>query len=338
MEETTGIIKLSQNENAFGASPLALEAIEKNYLDVFRYPDVLHNELKQKLAEKFNVTPEHIVISAGSIALMDMSIKSFVGFDQNIVTADITFEGYKLMAKINGRECRLATLEDSAISLGNILSLCDDKTKLIFIANPNNPTGTMITHREMVEFMQKTSLDVYVVCDEAYAEYITDPEYPDTLELMKTYPNLIIFRTFSKIYGLAGIRIGYAIGHPNTIKSLRESWTPFSINNLALNAALAALDDQEHVDKCASINAEERIYLYDELRRMGFAAIEPTGNFIYLELGDVELKGRLYDHLVSNNIFVRPLDRFGIATALRITVGKPHENRRLIDCLLSFRT
>ena len=335
-EETTEIIKLSQNENAFGASPLALEAIKKNYLDVFRYPDVLHEDLKHKLAGRFNITPECIVVSAGSIALMDMSIKAFVGFDQNIVTAEITFEGYKLMAQINRREYKLAALEDRAISLRNIFLLCDEKTRLVFLANPNNPTGTMITHREMDNFMQKISPDVYVVCDEAYAEYITDPDYPDTLELMKLYPNLIIFRTFSKIYGLAGIRIGYAIAHPNTTKSLRQCWTPFSINNLALNAALAALDDQKYIDKCATINAEERVFLYDELRYMGFVPIEPKGNFIYLELDDVALKDRIYRHLESNNILVRPLDRFGIGTALRITVGKPDENRRLISCLKNY--
>ena len=331
-------IKLTQNENAFGASPLALKAIKKSYHSVFRYPDVLHAELRQKLADKFQITPDNIVISAGSVALMDMSIKTYVGSDENIVTAELTFEGYKYMARVNHKECRLAKLTNHAIDMKNILDLCDEKTKLIFIANPNNPTGTMNTHNEMAELMEKLPPEVFVVSDEAYVEYVTDPDFPDTLSLQKSYPNLIIFKTFSKIYGLAGLRMGYAISHPDVIASLRDHWTPFSINGLGYPAAIAALDDSEYIHKCATINATERVYLYNELVALGYNAVEPKGNFIFIEFGSKAEKEKMHKQLEADGILVRSLDRFGSETALRITVGKPDENRYVVKCLKARRT
>ena len=327
------MIKLSQNENAFGASPLALKAIEAHYHSVFRYPDVFHKELKSKLADRHSVKPENIIIAAGSIALMDISIKSFVGFDENIVTPEITFVGYKDMAKANSRAYKLAKLVDNAISLENILSLCDAKTRIVFIANPNNPTGTMLTHIDIRKFLQTVMSDTYIVCDDAYSEYITDADYPDSFGLLKEFENLIIFRTFSKIYGLAGLRIGYAIAMPDIIQSMRQHWTPFSINNLAAAAALAALDDTEYIEKCAAVNAEERELLYNELRSMGFNATEPKGNFIFVEFSTSAEKEKVYNLLNNDGINVRPLDLFGAETALRITIGRPEENRHLVKSL-----
>ena len=312
---------------------MALKAIEAHYHSVFRYPEVLHTELEHKLADKYNVSPENVIVAAGSIALMDMSIKSFVGFDENIVTAEITFEGYKYMAKANRRACKLAKLVDNAINLENLLSQCDNKTRVVFIANPNNPTGTMITHNDMKTFLQLIPSDINVVCDEAYAEYITDSDYPNSLELQKTFPNLIIFRTFSKIYGLAGLRIGYALAQSKNIQSLRQYWTPFSISSLASAAALAALDDKGYIEKCAAVNTEERVILYNELRSMGFNATVPHGNFIYVKFRTFEEKEKVLNLLKDDEILVRPLDRFGAETALRITVGRPEENRHLVKSL-----
>ncbi|MCF7810260.1 histidinol-phosphate transaminase [bacterium] len=336
-EKLPEIIKLSQNENAFGASPMALKAIKANIDSVFRYPDVLHEELKMKLAYKNSVSPGNIVIAAGSIALMDMSIKAFVGFDENVVTPEVTFEGYKYMAKVNKRACKLSKLVNNAISLENVLATCDAKTKVVFIANPNNPTGTMITHDEMYKFMQSASSDTYIVSDEAYTEYVTDDGFPNSLEILNSFPNLIIFRTFSKIYGLAGLRIGYAIAQPDVISALRECWTPFSINNLSYVAAIAALDDAEYVEKCATVNAVERMILYNELMRIGFKVVEPKGNFIFVEFETPQEKNRICDMLIERGIFTRPLDHFGQDSALRISVGRPEENQRVIESLKQIR-
>lgn len=332
-KELVQIIKLSQNENAYGASPKALKAIEDYYREVFRYPDVFHKELKQKLAGKCGVEPENIVVSAGSIALMDMSIKAFVGFDENMVTAEVTFEGYKYMAKVNGRSFKLAKLVNNAISMNSMLAACDDKTGVVFVANPNNPTGTMVNHQDMERFLHSLPSNTYVVSDEAYAEYVTDTDYPDTHTLQKTCRNLIIFRTFSKIYGLAGLRIGYAIAHREVIRSLEQVKTPFSISSLASVAALAALDDTEYVHKCAAANAAERVRLYNDLIDMGFKAVYPHGNFVYVTFNEMEEKERFFNILEDRSVQVRKLERFGIDLALRITVGRPEDNRFLIECL-----
>ncbi len=333
IEKPAEIIKLSQNENAFGASPLALKAIEAHYRSVYRYPDPLHKELAHKIADKYNVTPGNVIVSAGSVALIDISIKTFVNMDENIITAEVTWVGFKIMAKINRIDCKLAKLVDNTIDLQNMLSLCDDRTKLVFIANPNNPTGTLVTHNDMKKFLQTIRPDIYVVIDEAYAEYITDSEYPDSFELQKEFPNLIIFRSFSKIYGLAGLRIGYAIAHPDIIGSLAQHKTPFSISSLAAVAASAALDDTEYIKKCAAVNAEEREILYAELRSMGLNATVPKGNFIFVEFDTPNENDKACELLKSEGILVRPLGPFGAERALRITVGRPEENRHLIRCL-----
>ncbi|MDP8208635.1 MAG: histidinol-phosphate transaminase [Candidatus Electryonea clarkiae] len=332
-EKFAKIIKLSQNENALGASPLALEAVKENILSIFRYPDVLHTELKHKLAEKYSVSFDNIVISAGSVALMDMSVKAFVGFDENIVTAEVTFPGYKIIAGTNRRSIKFSKMVDYKISLDNLLSTCDEKTKVVFIANPNNPTSTMVTHDEMKKFLQSVPSDMYVVCDEAYAEYITDTDYPDSFELLKEFPNLIIFRTFSKIYGLAGLRIGYAIAHPDVIQSLMKHRTPFSISDLASVAALAALDDTEYLEKCVAVNSRERAILYNGLIDMGINAVFPHGNFVFMEFSKQGESEKMFDELIKKGIIARPLGPFGNEKGLRISVGRPEENQRLLKSL-----
>jgi histidinol-phosphate aminotransferase len=332
-EKAVEIIKLSQNENPFGASPKALKAIEDFYRSVFRYPDVFYNELKQKLSIKHNVSPENIIMSAGSVALMDMSIKSFVEFDQNVITSEKTFVAYELLAKINRRECRCAELVENTISLNSFLSLCDDKTRLMFIANPNNPTGTIIDHDDFKEFLDKVPSNVMVVSDEAYSEYVTDPTYPDSLQLQKTYKNLIIFHTFSKIYGLAGLRIGYAIAAPDVAQQLELCRTPFSVNSLASAAASAALDDTEYIQECISINEKERAFLYNELVNLGFKVTPSQGNFILVEFDKPDERDKIYTLLEGEGILVRKLEPFGIDLGLRISVGRPKDNQHLVKIL-----
>lgn len=332
-ERIASMIKLSQNENPFGASPLALKAIAENYSSVQRYPEIVHEALKCKLAQKYDTSSDRVVISAGSIEIVDMAIKAFVGFDENIVTAETTFVAYGLLSKINGRACRGAKLVDNTIDIGNMISLCDDKTKVLFIANPNNPTGTIISHDSLNKLLETLPPHIFVVIDEAYAEYVNDTTYPDSFELQKRFPNLIILRTFSKIYGLAGLRIGYAIAHPDIIQSLGQSRTPFSVNRLANAAALAALDDTEFVKECVSINEEERTFLYDELKSMGFKVIPSQGNFIFVDFDNSAEKEEVYNLLKNAGVLVRRLELFGAEMGLRISVGRPEENQHLVKSL-----
>jgi len=331
------MIKLSQNENPFGPSPLALKAIEEHYHSIHRYPEVVHNDLKSRLAKKYNVLPENIFVSGGSVGMIDLVIRSFVGPDENIVTGEITFVAYFLFSKINGRVDKRAKLVDHTIHIDNILSLCDDNTRVLFIANPNNPTGTMITHDSLNELLQTLPQNIFVVIDEAYAEYVTDVGYPDSFELQKTYSNLIIFRTFSKIYGLAGLRIGYAIARPDIIQTFEQNKMPFSVNRLAAVAALASLDDAEYVTECASINEKERIFLYKELKSMGFNVTPSQGNFIFVEFSRPDEKKKLFHFLKNESVLVRDLEPFGTKTGLRISVGRPEENQYLINSLKKFK-
>jgi len=335
-ERLSEIIKLSQNENPFGASPRALKAIEENLHLVFRYPDLLHVvKLRQRLAEVHKVVPENIVISAGSVSLIDMCIKAFAACDENVVTTEKTFVAYGTLSKINRRGCRFAKLVRNTVNLQNIASLCDDKTRVIFIANPNNPTGTIISHAPFKQFLEKLPPQVFVGIDEAYVDYVSDKSYPDSLELQKTFANLIIFRTFSKIYGLAGLRIGYAIAHPDIIKELEQSRTPFSVISLAAIGALAALDDVEYVRECRAVNEIERDFLYHELSGMGFNATPSQGNFLMVEFDNNDEKEDIYNLLIGKGILVRRLEPFGVENGLRIGVGRPNENRQLLEVLKS---
>lgn len=330
------IIKLSQNENPFGASSQALRAIEKNYHSVHRYPEYIHEDLRSKLAEKNNVAPDNIVVSAGSVEVMDMAIKAFVGFDENVVTSEKTFVAYKLLARIHRRECKLAKLVNNTVNVENIISMCDDKARLIFIANPNNPTGTIITHDSLHKLLKAIPSQAIVVIDEAYIEYVKDTSYPHSLELLKSFPNLIILRTFSKIYGLAGLRIGYAITHTDVRVSLIKHKTPFSISSLSNVAAIASLDDAEFVRKSISVNEKERAFLQDAFTNMGLNVTPSHSNFICLEFDNLYEKEEIHKYLGNEGIIIRDLGPFGIEKGLRTSVGRPDENIKLVDCLGDF--
>jgi histidinol-phosphate aminotransferase len=333
-EKIAEVIKLSQNENPFGASPKALKAIEEHISSVFRYPDLLLGvKLQHKLAEKHNVAPENIVISAGSVSLIDMSIKAFVGFEENVVTTQKTFVAYGTLSKINRRESKFAKLVDNTVNLDNILALCDDRTRLLFIANPNNPTGTLISHDPFKKFLEKVPSTIIVGIDEAYVDYVSDPSYPDSFELQKHFPNLVILRTFSKVYGLAGLRIGYAVANADVIKALEHSRTPFSVISLAAIGALAALDDTEYIQDCIAINEKERDYLYRELTGLGFKVTPSQANFLLVEFDNNDDKEDVYNLLVKKGILVRRLEPFGVEKGLRIGIGRPEDNRLLIEIL-----
>jgi histidinol-phosphate aminotransferase len=332
-ETVDTMIKLSQNENPLGASPMALRAIADNYHSVYRYPDIVNVDLKERLARKFSVPADNIVVGPGAVGIVDQAIKTLVGFDENIVTAAQTFVAYKVLAAINGRACKLAPVVDHHISVENMLSACDAKTKLVLIANPNNPTGTMVSHSALGEFLEAVPRHIVVVIDEAYAEYVNDRSYPDSFGLFKEFENLIILRTFSKIYGLAGLRIGYGFAHREVMRSLAKGHVQFSINRLAAVAALAALEDTEFVKECAAINDKERSSLYEALKGMGFDVVPSQANFLLVEFSELGEKDRVFRILKEEGILVQELEAFGVENGLRITVGRPEENKQLIECL-----
>lgn len=332
-EKVLNIIKLAANENALGTSPLALEAIKNNYQDVHYYPEYNPITLKDKLALKHGVLPQNIALSAGSVNIIDMIIKVFVDFDEEVLTFEKSFVAYGLSAKANKKKCVFAKLTDLTCDINNLFPLVYEKTKAIFIANPNNPTGTIISHDALFQLLNKISSSILVIIDEAYYEYVTDDAYPDSLKLQKEFPNLIILRTFSKIYGLAGLRIGYTIANEDFVRDIEKYSPPFRINYLAARAALAAMDDLEFVKKCVQFNSRERNFLYNELKNSGYNVIPSQGNFIYMYFDRHEEKERIFKQLEDEGILVCNLDIFEQENSLRISIGKSETNKKIIECL-----
>ena len=325
--------RLAQNENPRGASPKALEAVLKSTHKMSHYPDVIVTDMKNKLALRHKVTPREIIVSNGSGMIIDSLVQWALPNGYNMVVPEISFVAYKICAAIHQRECRLAAMDNYAISLDNMARLCDHNTRLVFLANPNNPTGTMLSHDEIEGFIMKMPAHTLVVLDEAYWEYVDDPVYPDSLALYKKYPNVMILHSFSKIYGLAGMRIGYGIAPKNIVGDLEVSRLPFTVGTVANIAALAALDDNEFVRESARINSVGRAYLHRELTKLGYRVIPSQGNFIYIHFPSTEDRDKMHDTLMANKMVVRKMEAFGDDRAIRISVGIQADNVKLVECL-----
>ncbi len=327
------VIRLAQNENPYGASPRVMDAIIKNVHSVSLYPDVVLTGLKEKLAKMNHVSIDEINISAGSVSLIDQLIFRMVKPDENIVIPQVTFVAYKLCADIHYRECRMAVMDNFHIDLDAILKLCDAKTKLIFLANPNNPTGTILTHQQIIDFLDKVPRETFVILDEAYTEYVECKDFPDYKQILKQYANVVILRSFSKVFGLAGMRIGYCIAQPAVIQDLETNRIPFTITTLSNFAALEAVDDMEHVAFSVKQNAIGREILLTGLRKLGYNVLPSESNFVFVYFKTTQERDVLHDKLFANKIIVRKMEAFGDALSLRISVGKVEENVRIIECL-----
>ncbi len=330
---TVKIIKLSANENCYGCSPSALKAVQDKHKDVHLYPEVNPLALKEKLAEKFRVKTSNIVVGAGSVRIIDGLIQTFVGQGEEVLTFEKSFIAYGQFAGFHKRKCHFAPLTNLQCSPENLLPFINDKTRLIFIANPNNPTGNIISHIELEKLLSKISNKIIVALDEAYAEYVTEASFPNAVELRKKYSNLVILRSFSKIYGLAGLRIGYAIMHEELAAKMAEGQIPFSLNYLSSSAAIASLDDLDFVKGSALANTEQRDFLFNELKKLGYNTIPSHANFIYLWFETDTAKTKTYNTLFVNGIIICDMKVFGQENALRITIGEKESNQKIISVL-----
>ena len=326
-------VRLHSNENPLGPSPIALEAIRKYSQDIHCYADWVPKRLKEKLARKQQVAPENIAVSAGSYELIDLIIHFLVTADEEILTFNNTFMAYSYGAKRNGRKCVVAQMPAPECNLKDLIPLCGNKTKVIFFANPNNPTGTIVTHDSLRDLLETIPSNVLVVADEAYYEYVTNESYPDSVQLLKEFSNLIILRTFSKIYGLAGARVGYGIASEKLVETLENKRLLRSINILGKKAAEAALDDVDYVRRSISHNLKERKYLLKELRRLGFTVGDSHANFLYLPFQNNDQKNSVYQILAKEGLMVCDMEIFGQNNSLRITISLNEINQRIIDCI-----
>lgn len=326
-------IKLFANENFYGCSPLAKKAIREKLKEVHFYGDS-PQKLEECIAAKYGVNASNIAAGGGSVRLIDGIIQSFVEAHDQILTFDRTFVAYAQLAAAYKRNCIQAPVEeDFSCSLKKLAELINEKTKVVFLANPNNPTGTFFKHEELEEFLNSIPSKVLVVSDEAYCEYVTDEDFPDSISLQKKFSNLVTLRTFSKAYGLAGLRIGYAIANEEIISSLKKSRIPHFMNCFSSGAAIAALKDENFIKESVEKNEKERDYLFMNLKQSGYKVIPSQGNFIYMRIEDEATKMKIFNALALQDILICNLSVFGQDKSLRIGIGNRGCNKKIVEIL-----
>jgi histidinol-phosphate aminotransferase len=333
----TEVIKLASNENPLGPSPRALAAVRNCLNQLARYPDSNGFELKAALAAHLHVSPDNITLGNGSNDVLEIVARTFLAPERACVFAQYAFAVYPLVTQAIGAEARVAQANppDHPMPYGHDLDALarsiDEKTRLVFIANPNNPTGTWLSAAELEEFLSRIPEHVLVVVDEAYTEYVETIDYPNTIPWVERFPNLIVTRTFSKAYGLAGLRVGYAVSHPHVANLLNRLRQPFNVNSLAQVAAVAALDDTEHLQRSRQLNREGMALLRGAFDEMGLRYLPSVGNFLCVDMGRPGLE--VFQALLRRGVIVRPVGNYDLPSFLRMTIGTERENRRLINAL-----
>ncbi len=326
------IIKMASNENPLGPSPLGVQAIKDCADKVNFYPDGDCFYLKQDLAEHLGTKPENILMGNGSNDVLQIIADTFLRPGDEVIYFKHAFVVYILATKIaDATPVVIDVKDDYSQDLDAVLDAMTDKTKLIFIANPNNPTGTMVTAEQLDEFMDCVPDDVIVVFDEAYYEYVDREDFPQTLKYVNEGRNIITCRTFSKIYGLAGLRVGYGIAKPELVEIMNKVRQPFNVSMVAQAAAKASLKDKEHVDKSVKINREGKIFLYSQFESMGLDYVSSEGNFILVHLG--RPGPDVMKELLKMGVIVRPLVGYELPNSVRVTIGTREQNQKLIHCL-----
>jgi histidinol-phosphate aminotransferase len=334
----TDIIKLASNENPLGPSPRALTAVRDALSGLARYPDGNGFELKSALSAKLGLSMAMLTLGNGSNDVLELVARAFLTPEHEAIFSEHAFAVYPIVTQAIGATARVAKAHpaDHAMPHGHdpaaMLALINDYTRVVFIANPNNPTGTWLKTAELEAFLTAVPDQVIVVVDEAYGEYVdAEADCPNALRWLDRFPNLIVTRTFSKAYGLAGLRIGYAISHPQVADLLNRVREPFNVNSLALVAAAAALDDVSHLERSRAVNRAGMKQLQDACRRLGLSWLPSVGNFLCVDMGR---PGReVFLELLKRGVIARPVDNYGLPRFLRISIGTEAENTRLIEAL-----
>ncbi len=321
-------VKLASNENPLGPSPMAVEAVRSAAGGVNRYPDGSGFYLKNALSEKLNVDQECLITGNGSNEIIDIAVRTFMCAGDEAVMGTPSFVVYPLAVQSVGARGVQVPLKEWRHDLRAMADEITERTRVVFVANPNNPTGTINSAGEFDDFMQRVPDGVLVVVDEAYREYVQDGGYPDTMEYLRAGRDILILRTFSKVYGLAGLRIGYGISNREIVREMEKVREPFNVSSVAQAAAIAALGDDAHVERSVSLNEEGKEYLYAELRRLGIGFLATEANFVYVMLGR-PAASELYGRLLEEGVIIRPVG----PDAVRITIGLPEENRLLVEAL-----
>ena len=331
VERELGIhaVKLASNENAFGPSPKAVDAIRRAAGESNRYPDGGAVVLREKLAELRGVQPEQIFVGLGSSEIIDLASRVLLHEGLQGITSEGSYAPFSVAIRMNRAELRRVPLRNYGYDLEALADAVTPATRIIYIANPNNPTGTAFGAAEFAKFFSRVREDICVVLDEAYFHYAAREDMPHSNELFRAHANLLVLRTFSKVYGLAGVRIGYGVGDATLVTMMNKLRTPFNVSGLAQAAALAALDDKEHVKHCVEQNARERARLLAGLREMGLKAVPSETNFVFVDLGMEAAP--LCEELLHRGVIIRPLAWMGLPHGIRISVGTHEENDKCLE-------
>ena len=334
----SNILKLASNENPLGASPQAQAALTAALKTLELYPDGSGYQLKQAIAEKFGLHSDQITLGNGSNDVLELIARAFLDNQRAAVISEHAFAVYQIVTQAVGAELQIAKANPAdhqtmpyGHNLANLAAKITDKTRVVFIANPNNPTGTWLSTTAMHSFLQRVPSDVIVVLDEAYTEYVQEAEFPNALTWLEAFPNLIVTRTFSKIYGLAGLRVGYAVSNPVIADLLNRVRQPFNVNSLALAAAQAALADDAFLQHSVDTNAAGLVQWRAACAENGWEYIPTVGNFITVDMQ--RPAAPLYDALLREGVIVRPIGGYGLPQHLRITIGTTAQNTRCIEAL-----
>ncbi len=332
----TDVIKLASNENPLGASPRALEAMKAATDQLQLYPNG-GLDLRTTLAHQFNLRTDNVIAGSGSEGIMSNIIRAFLCDDDEVLTSEGTFIGFYVLARSRGTRLLTVPLRNYHFDLRAIADRVTQHTKIIYLANPNNPTGTVFDRQEFDDFMGRVPDRVLIILDEAYFEYARDnPSYPDSM--FYRYDNVITLRTFSKVYGLAGVRIGYGFAHDLLIRNLLKVKLPFEPSTLAQAAGIGALGDAEFLHRSLAANAAGKAYLGPALSGLGFTVIPTEANFFCVPLENEEAANTLYIDLLHRGIIIRPLRAFGLPHCVRITIGTHDQNTALVEALASIKT
>ena len=324
------VIKLASNENPLGPSPKAIQAMQNAVPSVHLYPDGNVFYLKNKMANHLDISSKSLVFGNGSNELIEWIGHVLLRENSNIVVSQYCFAIYPIVAAMFGAQTKTVSANHYGHDLNAMAEAVDQRTRVVFVANPNNPTGTLASQGEVKEFLARIPDDILIVMDEAYFEYLPDPT--DLLPLIRSgeKPNLLLMRTFSKIYGLSGLRIGYGVGSPELIQRMEKVRQPFNVNAIAQAGALAALDDQDHVDRTRLNNAQGVEFFEKAFVEMGLEYVPSHANFVLVKVGD----GRqVFDDMQKNGVITRPMAGYQLPEWLRISVGLAKENQRCIDVL-----
>jgi len=337
LERELGIshsIKLASNENPLGPSPKAVEAIRAAAGDVHRYPDGACFELRERLSKRLGVAENQLVFGTGADEILELIAKTVINPGDEVVYAWPSFAMYPIVTKGMGGVCVPVPLNDEFVhDLSAMSSAITSRTRLVMLCNPNNPTGTSFGAAEFDRFVDSLPEDVILAIDEAYFEFVRRADFPDSIALLERRPGTIVLRTFSKIFGLAGVRIGYGIADPEFSSYLERARHPFNVNRLAEIAAVAAMDDHEHVRRTLEMNAAGIEYLTTELAKMGIETWPTDSNFLLAKTG-----ADVFDPLLAKGVIVRPMGGFGLLEHVRVSIGLPEENERFIKALAEVRS